>query len=197
MIIPNLRIVEESANDPTTLLHYGSIPIAFMVTSWYSVHAVDRGLGGLILTEESVNEPYIKDYDAYAGEGPTRWATSFDISYWGLLGAFAGNTRIGGAVIAWNTPGVDMLDGRDDLAVLWDLRVHPNFRGRGVGGRLFATGETWARSRGAKELKVEAQNINVPACRFYAAHGCELRTIRHGAYVDFPEEVQLLWHKNL
>jgi len=42
-------------------------------------------------------------------------------------------------------------------------------------------------------LKVESQNINVPACRFYDAQGCELRAVQHGAYPDLPDEVQLLW----
>ena len=48
-----------------------------------------------------------------------------------------------------------------------------------------------------RELKVETQNINVRACRFYARLGCELRVVRAGAYPQFPEEVQLLWYKTL
>jgi GNAT superfamily N-acetyltransferase len=30
-----------------------------------------------------------------------------------------------------------MLEGRDDLAVLWALRVHPDYRSEGVGHQLF------------------------------------------------------------
>jgi hypothetical protein len=55
----------------------------------------------------------------------------------------------------------------------------------------------WARSRGCVELKVETQNINVPACLFYAGQGCQLRTVNRGAYPDLPHEIQLLWHKDL
>jgi hypothetical protein len=37
----------------------------------------------------------------------------------------------------------------------------------------------------------------VPACRFYARQGCELRGIHRGMYAAFPEELQLLWYYDL
>jgi GNAT superfamily N-acetyltransferase len=76
------------------------------------------------------------------------------------------------------------------LAVLWDIRVAPAFRGRGVGRALFEAVETWVGARGCAELKVETQNINVAACRFYAALGCQLRTVRTDAYPLCPGEDQ-------
>jgi hypothetical protein len=33
-------------------------------------------------------------------------------------------------------------------------------------------------------------------CGFYARHGCELRAA-HPAYPDLPNEIQLLWYKDL
>jgi len=33
--------------------------------------------------------------------------------------------RLGGAVVAFDTAGVDLLGGRSELAVLWDIRVQP------------------------------------------------------------------------
>jgi hypothetical protein len=47
------------------------------------------------------------------------------------------------------------------------------------------------------ELKVETQNINLPARRFYQRQGCVLRAVNHGAYREFPEEIQFLWYKEL
>jgi hypothetical protein len=47
------------------------------------------------------------------------------------------------------------------------------------------------------ELKIETQNTNVGACRFYERQGCELRAIHRAAYPQFPEEIQLLWYKDL
>ncbi len=39
--------------------------------------------------------------------------------------------------------------------------------------------------------------INVPACRFYAKQGCVLGAIDRYAYPDHPDEVQLLWYKEI
>ena len=104
---------------------------------------------------------------------------------------------MGGAVVAFDTPGLIMLEGRRDLAVLWDIRVDPDHQRRGVGTALFGAAETWSRTRGCRQLKIETQNVNVPACRFYLGQGCVLGGINRFAYREFPEEVQLLWYKDL
>jgi hypothetical protein len=46
-------------------------------------------------------------------------------------------------------------------------------------------------------LKVETQNTNAPACRFYARHGFELRVVNRAAYPTLPDEIQLFWYKDL
>ena len=53
----------------------------------------------------------------------------------------------------------------------------------------------WAAARGCRRLKVETQNINVPACRFYERQGCVLAEVRRDAYPELPGEIQLLWQK--
>lgn len=121
----------------------------------------------------------------------------FDVSNWVLLTAYDSGERVGGAVIALDTPELHMLDGRQDLAVLWDLRVAPEARGSGVGESLFRAVETSSRSRGCHGLKVETQNINVPACRFYQRMGCALGAVNRFAYPGLPDEIQLLWFKDL
>ena len=188
-----IEIVEQS---PALLGSYGDIPISFTVDSQYQVEALDRGRGGWRLTEERVRPPYVKDYDE-GGERPLRWLKRWDLANWAVLAAMRNGLRLGGAVVAWNTPGVDMLEGRDDLAVLWDLRVHPGHRREGVGSRLFQHAAAWARAKGCRQLKVETQNINVRACKFYAKQGCYLGAVHPGAYPEFPEEVQLLWYLDL
>lgn len=175
---------------------YGEIPIAFAVRSHYRVEKATGNSGGWRLREERVEPAYVKDYDA-GGERPLRWAKRWDTSNWLVLAASENSTRLGGAVVAWNTPGVDMLEGRTDLAVLWDLRIHPDHRRAGIGTRLFNHAAAWARAKGCRQLKVETQNINVPACAFYAKHGCYLGAVNPGAYPEFPAEIQLLWYLNL
>ena len=90
-----------------------------------------------------------------------------------------------------------MLENRSDLAVVWDIRVSPDLRGRGIGAALFDSAEKWAETQGCRQLKVETQNINVAACRFYASQGCSLGAIHRFAYPELPDEVQLLWYKTL
>ena len=189
----SIEVGEESFD---SLAEYAAIPMTVMVDRVLDVALVDGGLGGMQLTERRLDVPYIKDYDAVEGEGPTRWAKRFDMSNWGLITARRQRAMVGGAVIAFNTEGVDMLEGRSDLAVVWDIRVREDERGRGIGSSVFRAAEEWGHARGCRHLKVETQNINVPACRFYARMGCTLAAIDRLAYPDLPEETQLLWYKN-
>jgi|Deesub1362A_J573_1020465.scaffolds.fasta_scaffold10807_2 ribosomal protein S18 acetylase RimI-like enzyme len=189
-----IEIIEETV---AILPEYGKASMAFWVKSRFRVEAIHSGLGGLRLIEEIVEQPYIKDYDQARGDSPERWLGRWDISNWGVISAFDGQRRIGGVVLALRTPGVNMLENRDDLAVLWDIRLHPGYRRRGIGSRLFSQAVVWARNRGCRQLKIETQNSNVPACRFYSHQGCELGAIHRGAYLDEPHEAQLLWFLDL
>jgi GNAT superfamily N-acetyltransferase len=185
----------ESAGVPGELLaEYARIPIAFQVRSTLS--AQPSASHGFVLAEHPVTAPYLKDYDAISPR-PDAWADHFDTSRWRMWLARIGGRGVGGAAVALHTSGLDMQEGRSDLAVLWDVRVAPEFRGRGVGRALFLAACSWARDRGCTELKVETQNVNAPACRLYAAMGCELRVARADAYPGCPGETQLLWYRSL
>lgn len=49
-------------------------------------------------------------------------------------------------------------------------------------------------------MKVETQNVNVPACRFYQRMGCRLGEIRQYGYAAVPavaDEVMLNWYLEL
>ena len=186
------EIVEESL---TRLAEHGEIPIQFEVRSVLEIEGDDPD--SAILLERQLKQTWIKDYDAIEGEGPTRWARRWDVSNWGLLAAFVEGRRVAGCVLAYNTDGVNKLEGRDDVVAVWDIRVHPDYRGRGIGRRLFDAAVQWARDRHCRELRVETQNINVPACRFYERQGCRLSSINRSAYEAFPEEVELIWSLHL
>jgi streptothricin acetyltransferase len=184
------------------LPRYAEVPIRFTVRSVFRVETVNEGLGGLALIEEGVDPPYVKDYDAQdAGEpGAIGWPEQFDVSKWGFFIALEGDRPVAGAAVAIDTPGVNMLQERKDLAVLWDIRVHPDRRGRRIGTRLFRRAASWAQTRGCRWFKVETQNVNVPACRFYASQGCTLGAIDRYGYAGHPQvahEVMLLWYLEL
>lgn len=191
--------VEIQETGVAQLPHYAEIPIRFTVTSLLRVEEIEGGLGGLRLVEEAVDAPYVKDYDAQGDEEerPTHWATRFDVTKWGFFLAVEGDRALGGATVAFDAPGVNMLEGRADLAVLWDIRVRPEARGRGIGSMLFQHSAAWAKERGCRQLKAETQNVNVRACRFYARQGCELGAVHRYGYAGCPKvahEVMLLWY---
>ena len=65
---------------------------------------------------------------------------------------------------------------------------------------LLGVMEDWARKKGCRQLKIETQNVNVPACRFYARQGCELGAIHRYGYAGCPDvahEAMLLWYLKL
>lgn len=184
----NIDIMEETMS---SLAAHAAIPIAFPVER---VLDVTPSAEGFITAERTLDSAYIKDYDAI--EHPRDWSR-FDTSTWGLLAAYSDHQRVGGAIVAVDSQGVDLLEGRSDLAVLWDIRVAPQCRGRGIGTALFTAAEAFAAARGCRKLKVETQNTNVPACRFYQRQGCVLGTVNRFAYPALPHEIQLIWTKSL
>lgn len=190
----SIRILEESVT-AKSLADYAQVPATFQVEQILEVAVVEDGLGGIEFTEIPVARPWTKDYDAI--EPPTEWIRRFDVSKWTMLTAHDSGKRVGGAVIASDTPELHMLDGRQDLGVLWDIRVAPKARGKGVGERLFQAVEATVRNRGCAALKIETQNINVSACRFYQQMGCTLGAVNRHAYPDLPDEIQLIWFKML
>ena len=186
-----VNVVQESQSD---LVGYAAVPISFGVREVMRVIA--EPAGGFRLEAAPVVSPWTKDYDAL-DDGPRAWPERFDVSRWAFFAARIGGERVGAAAVIHGAPDIDMLRGRDDVALLWDIRVVPTARGRGVGGAILNAVEAWARTRGAHSLEVETQDINAPACRFYARHGFELFAVDPDAYPGLPNETQLLWQKPL
>lgn len=175
-----MRIVAET---PADLEAYGSVPIAFTISSRVDLEA-------LLATGAIVEAPVLpreKDYDLFEDERPV---CRGHLDPLGVFGAFEGLRRLGGAIVACSVPGYDLAE---DTAVLLDLRVDPALRGQGVGRGLFLACVDWARSRGCAELVVETQDTNVGACRFYARMGCRLVSVDSDAYGPGLDEVRLIW----
>ncbi len=188
------QISEESVS---TLSEYAEVSIAFDYEHMLELTMLSNGLGGFVLDERHLAVPRTKDYDATEEDRPSSWPQRFDVSNWGFIVARSDGKRIGGAVVAFDTNTVGMLEGRRDLSVLWDIRIAPTFRGKGVGASLFKATEKWSAERGCRQLKIETQNTNLSACKFYLRQGCTLGAINRLAYPNQPDEVQLLWYKDL
>lgn len=69
---------------PAALSEHATISIAFVVDRILEVRVLDGGLGGMLLTETAVTDPYVTDYDAIEGAEPQRWPGRFDVSNWDL-----------------------------------------------------------------------------------------------------------------
>jgi GNAT superfamily N-acetyltransferase len=193
-----VQIVEEI---PTaeTLANYAEIPIAFRIESRLRIDLIDGGLAGVRLVEEPVDPPYLKDYDTDIGftdEPPLRWL-KWASPQSSLFVAIEDGRRVGGACVFTHVEGMEFLRRHSDTAALWDIRVAPNVRGRGIGTALFRAASSWCKRNGYRRLKIETQNINVPACRFYRAQGCYLGAIETHAYEEYPDEVELIWYYDL
>lgn len=182
---------------PSDLIIYDTIPSRALVKTILVPELVDEGLGGIHLREITVPKPFIKDYDTY-GEIPSDWPKRFDVTNWGFFLAKDSGHVIGGAVVAYDTTGVFMLEARRDLSVLWDIRVRTQWRGCGI--MLFNHAAMWSRNHGCKQMKIETQNVNVPACKFYQRMGARLGEIRCHGYANVPavaDEVMLCWYLDL
>jgi GNAT superfamily N-acetyltransferase len=184
--------------DTSYFPQYDQIPMRVRVSSYYRIEKLDRGLGGFTLTETPV-EPYIKDF--CVGEDETaEWWKRFDLANWAFFMAFDGERPVGAAAVASRDKDVNMLSGRSDLAVLWDIRVDDGYKHQGVGQTLFDMAADWSRKQGLVQMKIECQNVNVPAVKFYHKQGAVLSAIDEYAYYNEPEcrsETQLIWFLEL
>ena len=173
---------------------YDRIPMLAHVSSYYRIDKADRGLGGFTLVETPVT-PYVRDMSIY--EVAAEYENQFDITNWAIFMASDGEKAVGGITVVSRTAEVDMLSGRDDLAVLWDIRVDDDYKRQGVGQALFDIAVRWSREQGLTQMKIECQNINIPACKFYHKQGAVLSAIDEYAYyndTEFRHEVQFMWY---
>jgi GNAT superfamily N-acetyltransferase len=181
-----------------TLDEYRRIPSWFEVRAKLEVEILNDGLGGMIFKERPVQHPYKKDYGE--AEEPKTWMRGFNTSNWVVLLVHHGAIPVGGLTMVWRTPEVRILNGRDDLACVWDIRVRPEYKQKGIGTELFQQAVAWSKKNGCRQLCVETQNVNMPACRFYLKQGCRLGAINRYAYLSNPalaDEVQLIWFMDL
>ena len=116
---------------------YSSISIGFEVCSRMNIEALLSPITSRFIEEPVA--PYWKDYDQIESEHPANLPQRFDTSNWGILVASIGGSRVGGAILACKSVDFEMLAGRDDLAVLVDLRIKAELRDQGIGRNTWLT----------------------------------------------------------
>ena len=176
---------------------YDSVSMNVDVKSEYKIKRIDNGLGGFTFEEVPV-EPYIKDLSVY--ERATEYEKEFDITHWSFYMAFDDEKPVGAVTIAAKTDKLYMLAGRDDACVLWDIRVADGYKHQGIGQKMLDLAIKDAKAVGYKQMIIECQNNNVPACKFYKKQGALLSKIDMYAYYqeeDCRNEVQFVWYLDL
>ena len=183
--------------DKSFLKIYDKVAMNVDVHSEYKVERVNNGLGGFLLEEIQV-KPYVKELSKY--ERATEYEKEFDITNWRFYMAFDDEIPVGAMTVAGETKGLNMLYGRNDACVLWDIRVADAYKHNGIGQKLLDMGITGAKNDGYCQMIIECQNNNVPACRFYQKQGAMLSKIDMYAYYSEEEcrnEIQFVWYLDI
>ena len=183
--------------DKTCFEMYDQVTQNVEIKSEYRVRHIDNGLGGILLEEVPV-DPYVKDLSVY--DRACEYEKNFDITNWRFYMAFDGETPVGAATVAGTTPDLNMLGGRTDACVLWDIRVADAYKHQGVGQGLFDMAKAGAEEDGYAQMIIECQNNNVTACNFYRKQGAMLGKIDMYAYYTEPEvkdDIQFIWYLDL
>jgi ribosomal protein S18 acetylase RimI-like enzyme len=173
---------------PEVLETYAGIATEYEVTSRVDVDALR--IGDLVSTP--VEPPYTKSLD---DEDPRDWPVLYDLEGWALLLAVDGGDTVGACAVATGLMSI-YFDSEPWEALLWDIRVAPQYRGRGAGKALIDAAADWARSEECLALLIETQDTNFAACRLYRAAGGTVTEVRPGAYASHPDEALIVWRVN-
>lgn len=190
--------VEVGEIGPNLYSAYAEIDPSYEVASVLEIVPRDGGLGGLQFLEEDITPSYRKGADS-AEDSPSSWPPEDEPGDFAAFLAMDDDLAVGGGAVVVNPSGAFLFERRHTLAGLWDLRVRPGYRRSGIGTQLLIHAADWARLKGCAQLRIESQNVNVAACRFYARH-CTLGGIERYGYAACPDvahEAMLLWYLDL
>lgn len=90
--------------------------------------------------------------------------------------------EIDGTVAAWMHLVLASSLESDDYAEIRGLVVGEGFRSGGIGARLIAAADEWARERAVARIRVRSNVIREDAHRFYERHG--FRVVKQQAVLD-------------
>lgn len=100
---------------------------------------------------------------------------------------------IAGAITVTNSPSVNMLKGDMSNAVLWDIRVHPDYQNSGLASILMKYSIEYSKEQNCKSLLIETQDNNPKAISFYLKHGASISEVNIDAYPKELNETQFIF----
>lgn len=80
-----------------------------------------------------------------------------------------------------------------DEAQITNIAIHPDFRGKRLGGKLFHHVLLTAIKLGAKQLSLEVRQSNIVAQKMYHKFGLVPGGIRRNYYTDNQEDAIVMW----
>ncbi len=188
-------------SDQDLLWRYADVPQSFEVRSIFRVsNAGSQNSLSISLNEVEVEEPWIKDYRADEDEvlSMQRFVCAHNSAFFVALDDGAAVGGAAGIRHCLDAEFFCMTNGRPDVAVLNDIRITQSHQGLGIGRQLVDAVVDWCRNEQMRYLKIETQNTNVPACRFYQRMGAKLGGIQQHVYDgENADEAMLLWYLEL
>lgn len=148
------------------------------------IYRVDATPDSFVLCAEAVSPPIRKVFDLSEELGEDRlWDYGIVAEQVGEILGFAALRSE-----AWNR-----------RAAIWHLYVALPMRGAGIGKRLIADLEAYARTAGMRCLWLETTSINVPAIRFYRNAGFRFCGLDQTLYApaDAPGETALYFARDI
>lgn len=82
-------------------------------------------------------------------------------------------------------------------AQVMNVAVDSDFRGRGIGKKLFAELIQAAKNRGATAITLEVRPSNISAIKLYESFGLKSVGRRKNYYIDNNEDALIMWNTNL
>jgi GNAT superfamily N-acetyltransferase len=166
------------------LERYAGVASEFEVVARLESKALDSGA----IVPVALDRTYAKSLD----DDPRDWTQRYDLGRWALFLASDGGTTAGACAVACGVPNL-YFESEPDDALLWDIRVAPSHRGRGIGKALLNAAIAWAWEEGCKNLLIETQDTNVAACQLYSSAGCTVASVQRGVYETYPDESLVVW----
>lgn len=183
-------VIEVRNETASSLPEYDLLSANISVTHVYEV--LERPEEPPTLLLKPLPKPAWLHYDQLS-RPPSLWPTLWDTDGWRFIGIFADGQRAGCATIACGAKQLALRDGRSDVALLWDMRVAPQYRRRGLGTVLLRAVVSALKHEEVTKLKIRTQNTNVAACCLYARAGCRLVGAEPNSYRGDASELDLIW----
>jgi streptothricin acetyltransferase len=154
---------------------------SFLVESELALFAED----GVVRYEVVSVRPYRKCYGPHAGDDPSAHLKAPDKA---VFLAYLDGSVAGRVIVS---------EGWNGYAWIDDIAVDVRRRRAGVGRALMDRAVAWAVERSLPGIRLETQDNNVPACKFYESYGFHLGGFDRDLYRGLDEEtkeIALFWY---